>query len=79
LAERLEEVCSLDLDQLDIDLPRGFGRDWGPTKTWAKFQIGHEKAQQLVKGNDILHLDFCISSCTIFQRFGMGLFLLRRV
>jgi hypothetical protein len=27
LAENLEEVCSLDLDQLDIHLPRGFGRD----------------------------------------------------
>jgi hypothetical protein len=27
LAEKLEEVCALDLDQLDIDLPRGFGRD----------------------------------------------------
>jgi hypothetical protein len=27
LAEKLEEVCSLDLDQLDVDLPRGFGRD----------------------------------------------------
>jgi hypothetical protein len=27
LAERLEEVCALDLDALDIDLPRGFGRD----------------------------------------------------
>jgi hypothetical protein len=27
LAEKLEEVCALDLDQLDVDLPRGFGRD----------------------------------------------------
>ena len=27
LAEKLEEVCSLDLDQFDIDLPLGFGRD----------------------------------------------------
>jgi hypothetical protein len=27
LAEKLEEVCSLDLDQLEIDLPFGFGRD----------------------------------------------------
>jgi hypothetical protein len=27
LAEKLDEVCSLDLDQLDVDLPRGFGRD----------------------------------------------------
>jgi hypothetical protein len=27
LAEKLEEVCALDLDALDIDLPRGFGRD----------------------------------------------------
>ena len=27
LAEKLEEVCSLDLDQLDVELPRGFGRD----------------------------------------------------
>jgi len=26
-AERLAEVCDLDLDALDIDLPRGFGRD----------------------------------------------------
>src|SRR5437870_353667 len=24
---KLEEVCSLDLDQFDIDLPLGFGRD----------------------------------------------------
>jgi hypothetical protein len=27
VAEKLEEVCALDLDQLEIDLPRGFGRD----------------------------------------------------
>jgi hypothetical protein len=27
LAERLEEVCALDLDQPDVELPRGFGRD----------------------------------------------------
>ena len=27
LADKLDEVCSLDLDQLDVDLPRGFGRD----------------------------------------------------
>jgi hypothetical protein len=27
LAEKLEEVCLLDLHQLDADLPRGFGRD----------------------------------------------------
>ena len=27
LAEKLEEVCPLDLDQFDIDMPRGFGRD----------------------------------------------------
>ena len=26
-AERLDEVCDLDLDALDVDLPRGFGRD----------------------------------------------------
>ena len=26
-AERLAEVCDLDLDALDVDLPRGFGRD----------------------------------------------------
>ena len=26
-AERLDEVCELDLDALDIQLPRGFGRD----------------------------------------------------
>jgi hypothetical protein len=27
LAEQLDEVCSLDLEPLDLDLPRGFGRD----------------------------------------------------
>jgi hypothetical protein len=27
LAEKLDEVCSLDLDPLDVDLPRGFRRD----------------------------------------------------
>jgi hypothetical protein len=27
LADKLEEVCAIDLDALDIDLPRGFGRD----------------------------------------------------
>jgi hypothetical protein len=27
LYEKLEEVCDLDLDELDIELPRGFGRD----------------------------------------------------
>jgi hypothetical protein len=27
LAEKLDEVCSLDLEQLDLDLPRGFERD----------------------------------------------------
>jgi hypothetical protein len=27
LADNLDEVCSLDLEQLDLDLPRGFGRD----------------------------------------------------
>ena len=26
-AERLDEVCALDLDALDVDLPLGFGRD----------------------------------------------------
>ena len=26
-AERLDEVCALDLDALDVELPRGFGRD----------------------------------------------------
>ena len=25
--ELLEAVCDVDLDQLDVDLPRGFGRD----------------------------------------------------
>jgi hypothetical protein len=27
LAEKLQEVCELDLEALDLDLPRGFGRD----------------------------------------------------
>lgn len=27
LAEKLQAVCDLDIDDLDIDLPRGFGRD----------------------------------------------------
>lgn len=27
LAEKLQTVCELDIDELDIDLPRGFGRD----------------------------------------------------
>ena len=27
LAEKLQEVCELDLEALDIDVPRGFGRD----------------------------------------------------
>ena len=27
LAEQLDEVCSLGLEPLDLDLPRGFGRD----------------------------------------------------
>ncbi len=27
LAEKLEAVCEVDVDQLDIDLPLGFGRD----------------------------------------------------
>lgn len=27
LAEKLQEVCELDLESLDIELPRGFGRD----------------------------------------------------
>ena len=35
-----------------------------PDKPW--------EGQQLVETNDIVHLDFCISSCTIFQRFGRG-------
>ena len=26
-AERLAEMCDLDLDALDVDLARGFGRD----------------------------------------------------
>jgi hypothetical protein len=26
-AELLETICALDLDELDVDLPRGFGRD----------------------------------------------------
>ena len=26
-AARLDEVCALDVDALDVDLPRGFGRD----------------------------------------------------
>ena len=25
--DRLDEVCDLDLDALDVELPRGFGRD----------------------------------------------------
>lgn len=27
LAAKLQQVCELDLDALDIDLPKGFGRD----------------------------------------------------
>jgi hypothetical protein len=27
LAEKLEAICDLDLEQLDVDVPRGFGRD----------------------------------------------------
>ena len=27
LAEKLEEVCSVDIDALDVELPLGFGRD----------------------------------------------------
>jgi hypothetical protein len=27
LAEKLEALCELDLEQLDVDVPRGFGRD----------------------------------------------------
>jgi hypothetical protein len=27
LAEKLEEVCAIGLDALDVGLPRGFGRD----------------------------------------------------
>jgi hypothetical protein len=30
LAEKLQEVCDLDLEALNIDLPRGFGRDYPP-------------------------------------------------
>jgi hypothetical protein len=26
-AEMLETICALDLDELDVELPRGFGRD----------------------------------------------------
>jgi hypothetical protein len=26
MAEKLQAVCDLDLDELDVDLPRGFGR-----------------------------------------------------
>ena len=26
-AAMLETICALDLDELDVDLPRGFGRD----------------------------------------------------
>ena len=26
-AELLEQVCDVDLDTLDVELPRGFGRD----------------------------------------------------
>ena len=26
-AERLDEVCDVDLDAIDVELPRGFGRD----------------------------------------------------
>ncbi len=26
-AELLEEICDIDLDALDVELPRGFGRD----------------------------------------------------
>lgn len=26
-ADRLDAVCELDIEQLDIELPRGFGRD----------------------------------------------------
>jgi hypothetical protein len=28
VAEKLEAICDLDLDQLDVELPRGFGRDY---------------------------------------------------
>lgn len=27
LAEKLQAVCDLDIDELDVDLPKGFGRD----------------------------------------------------
>lgn len=27
LAEKLQAVCDIDLDELDVDLPKGFGRD----------------------------------------------------
>jgi hypothetical protein len=27
LAEKLEDVCSVDIDALDVELPLGFGRD----------------------------------------------------
>lgn len=27
LAEKLQTVCDLDIDELDVDLPKGFGRD----------------------------------------------------
>jgi hypothetical protein len=27
LAEKLEEVCGVDIDALDVELPLGFGRD----------------------------------------------------
>ena len=41
-AELLEGVCDIDLDALDVDLPRGFDRDWktGPASLWAIRQ-GH--------------------------------------
>lgn len=26
-AERLREICELDLESLDVELPRGYGRD----------------------------------------------------
>ena len=29
LAEKLEVVCALDLEALEVDLPLGFGRDSG--------------------------------------------------
>lgn len=31
-AELLEEVCDVDLDAIDVELPRGFGRDWPPPR-----------------------------------------------